>query len=139
MATLAKRHAGIGAPLVGSRLLVVEVVEVVLVGIGLHLEGVEPIAGITEMVGVGQGGEPVVGVAQIEQPPGIVARAGLVEVDALVVVQDAGVTKGISVLLVVGNDGAEECQGIVAPTYPVGLDDDLHVVSVAGPRCAEYH
>ena len=72
-------------------MFVVEVVEVVHVGIGLHFEGVETITSILQTTPIAACEEPVPTVEDVEAEPGIVGGACLIEVNHLVILDDTTV------------------------------------------------
>ena len=112
---------------------VAEIVEVVHVGIGFHLEGVEQVAGVPEVLAVATGLKPVDEVAPVETKPRVVRGACLVEVYHLVVLDgvETGV-HGLRLLLAVGDDVAEERQPVVALANPEGQGHGRHVLGAAG-------
>ena len=61
-----ERHPCVAAPAGCAVRLVVQIVQVVHVGIGLHLERVQPVARILQSVAVAVGQQPVPAVAQVE-------------------------------------------------------------------------
>ena len=137
---LNQRHACIAAPLVGAALFVVQIVQVVHVGIGLHLERVQPVAGISQMLAVAAGQQPVPAVAKVEQQPRVVTGAGLVEVYHFMVLNGAeAFVERLGILFGMGDDVSEEGQPVVAPANPAGHSYGAHVVLATGARGAEHH
>ncbi len=125
-------HGGVGLPFGATVGMAAEVAEVVHVGIGLHLEGVEQVAGVLEMPPVGQRTEPVEEVLPVEAEPGVVGGASLIEVYHLVVLHGiVACIEGVGLVGGVGDDVSEEGQSVVALANPEGQGDGFHVVGAA--------
>ena len=123
----------IAAPLGGAVLFIIEVVEVVHVGIGLHFEGVETIACILQTTPIAAGEEPVPAVENVEAEPRIVGGACLIEVNHLVILDGAadGVLRrridACCFFLAVRDDTTKEGHTVVAFTDEPGTRYGTHV------------
>ena len=147
---LIDRHLGIVAPFGGTIGFVVEIVEVVHVLVGFHLERIEAIAGIGDMTArvappaerpgeVHGDVEPEGEVFYIETEPRVVGATGLIEMNHLMVSQRAEAREGLGLLRAMGDDVTEERHALVAPLDPAGLDNSGHVADAAGARRAQHH
>ena len=110
-------------------------------GVSLHLERVEQVAGVGQVLAVAGGLEPETEVLPVKAEPRVVGAASLIEVYHLVVFQGAeALRERLGFLLGVGDDGSEEGQPVIALAYPARLGNGWHVGDAAGAyRTEHYH
>lgn len=104
-------------------------------GVGLQFEGVETIACILQTTPIAAGEEPVPAVEDVEAEPGIVGGACLVEVNHLMILDDAtdGILRRVGridtccLFLAVGDDTTKEGHTVVALADEPGTRYGTHV------------
>ena len=104
-------------------------------GVGFHFEGVEAIAGILQTTPIATCEEPVPTIENVETEPGIVGGACLVEVNHLVILENAadgilrrmGSIDACCLFFAVGDDTTKEGHTIIALADEPGTRYGTHV------------